>query len=221
MILPHYEKYDPIGYNSGDSWNGIYIRQLMTKFGEITVEVPRDRKGDFKQQTIPVYKRNDDSLETTVIQLYQKGVTTSEIAELIEKMYGHYYTPATISNLTKQVEQQVNEFHSRPLQNRYVVIYGDATYLNVRRDSVAKEALHVLVGIDEYGHKEVLDYRLYKSEFLNKKLKHDIERKEQFPNEDSLDHFTCMKVLDYNQRFSDMVHKGFGLVIAELINLFD
>ena len=159
-----YEKWDPTGYNSGDSRNGSYSRSLDTKFGKITVTMPRDRNGDFHQRTIPRYQRNDGSLEDTVIQLYRKGITTSEIADLIEKMYGSYYTPQTISNMTKATEEMVRAFHTRSLNRRYSVIYADATYLNVRRDSVAKEALHILIGIMEDGTKEILDYGLYPEE---------------------------------------------------------
>ena len=65
-----YEKHDVIGYNSGNSRNGYYSRTLDTKYGEISVTVPRDRNGDFKQQTIPAYDRRTDSLEVTVLQLY-------------------------------------------------------------------------------------------------------------------------------------------------------
>ena len=91
-IFLDYEKHDVIGYNSGNSRNGFYSRQLLTKYGEIKVKVPRDRNGEFTQQTIPAYNRRTDSLETTVLQLYSRGVTTSEIADLIEKMYGHAYS---------------------------------------------------------------------------------------------------------------------------------
>lgn len=79
-------------------------------------------------------------------------------------MYGAHYTPATISNMTKIVQEQVHRFHQRPLSPRYAVIYCDATYLAVRRDCVAKEAMHILPGITPEGNKEVLDYRLYPSE---------------------------------------------------------
>ena len=79
-------------------------------------------------------------------------------------MYGHYYTPQTISNITKAVENQVKEYHSRPISSRYVVVYCDATFLNVRRDSVAKEALHIIIGITPEGNKEVLDFALYPTE---------------------------------------------------------
>jgi transposase-like protein len=80
-------------------------------------------------------------LETTVVQLYKKGITTREVADLIEKMYGHHYSPATISNITKLVDEDVKAFHNRPVKERYVVIYCDATFLSVRRGSVQKEAI--------------------------------------------------------------------------------
>ena len=349
-----YEKYDPIGYNSGNSRNGSYTRQLKTRFGAIEVVIPRDRKGDFKQKLIPSHSRSTDDLESMVIQMYSKGITTSEIADLIERMYGAHYTPQTISNMTRVVQDQVIAYHQRSLNARYAVIYCDATYLSVRRNSVAKEALHILLGITPEGHKEVLDYRLYPTEScenyremlidiqergvkevllsvsdglkglkdacletfpraqhqacwihiqrnigrlvrredkarvmgdakqiyqagslaealeayeifkrdhrkrypkvvhllennmeslfsfftfpkairpsiyttnlienLNKQLKRDMKRKEQFPNEEALDRFTCVKVLDYNQRFYERIHKGFNLVTAELIILFE
>lgn len=110
-----YEPYDPIVYNSGNSRNGSYSRNLKTKYGEITVEISRDRNGEFKQHTITPYKRNTDDLEATILHLYSKGITTSEIADLIEKMYGHAYSKQTISNITKTMENHVKEFHERQL----------------------------------------------------------------------------------------------------------
>jgi putative transposase len=79
-------------------------------------------------------------------------------------MYGHHYPPATISNITKLVDEDVKAFHNRPVKERYAVIYFDAAFLSVRRDSVQKEAMHTLIGIDEKGHKEVLDCSLFPSE---------------------------------------------------------
>ncbi|PKK40712.1 hypothetical protein ABB02_00045 [Clostridiaceae bacterium JG1575] len=103
-------------------------------------------------------------LERTVIQLYQKGITPRENTPLIEKMYGHYYSATPISDIAKLLDKAVQAFHARRVKSRYVAIYCDATYLNVRRDPVTKEALHVLMGIDAEGYKEVLDYALYPTE---------------------------------------------------------
>ena len=73
-----YEKWDIAGYNSGNSRNGSYAREIVTRFGKISIEVPRDRNGDFQQHTVPKYRRSDGSLEEMVIQMYTKGITTSE-----------------------------------------------------------------------------------------------------------------------------------------------
>ena len=159
-----YEKHSVEGYGSGNSRNGYYRRELDTKFGKLHLSIPRDRNGSFEQQLIPEYSRRTDDLETNIITLYSKGLTTRDIAELIEKMYGHYYSPATVSNISKAVAAQVEEFHHRQLEKQYAVIFMDATYLNVRRDSVAKEPLHVLLGITPDGNREILDYALYPSE---------------------------------------------------------
>ena len=145
-----YEKYDRIGFNSGNSRNGSYSRTLHTEYGDLTLQIPRDRNGEFKQQTVAPYKRSND--------------TMAEIAQLIEKMYGHHYTPQTISNMTKAVSETVEAFNNRPLHNRYVVVYLDATYSAVRRDMVSKEAVYIAVGIREDGSKEVLGYTIAPTE---------------------------------------------------------
>jgi putative transposase len=159
-----YAKHSVEGYNSGNSRNGYYSRELDTKYGKLHISVPRDRNGDFDQKLIPDYSRRTDDLETTIITLYRKGITTREIADLIEKLYGHCYSPATVSNISMSVANQVRTFHKRQLSEKYVVIFMDATYLNVRRDSVAKEPLHVLLGITPDGTREILDYALYPTE---------------------------------------------------------
>lgn len=159
-----YERYSVEGYNSGDSRNGSYTRTIHSRYGDIQVKIPRDRNGQFKQQTIPAYERSTGSLEEMVIHLYRKGITTMEIAGLIEKMYGHHYSKGTISNIAANIQAEVEAFHNRRLEKRYVVIYADATYLNVRRDCVDKEPLHVLLGITPDGKKEILSYALYPTE---------------------------------------------------------
>ncbi|WP_277680298.1 IS256 family transposase [Gracilibacillus dipsosauri] len=159
-----YEKYDRTGFHSGNSRNGSYSRTLHTEFGDLTIQIPRDRNGEFKQQTIAPYKRSNDTLEATVIHLFKKGITMAEIAHLIEKMYGHHYTPQTISNISKAVSENVEAFNNRPLHNRYVCVYLDATYIAVRRDTVSKEAVYIAVGIREDGSKEVLAYTIAPTE---------------------------------------------------------
>ena len=131
-----YEKHSSAGWHTGNSRNGFYPHTIGTSYGKIAVEVPRDRNGEFQSPLLPERKQRVDSLETTIIQLYQRGVTTRQIAELIEQMYGHYYTPATISKITADVSEQVAQFHSRPVVKRYAVIFCDPNCnnkLNTRR----------------------------------------------------------------------------------------
>ncbi|PEB54350.1 IS256 family transposase [Bacillus pseudomycoides] len=163
-VFLDYEKYDRIGFNSGNSRNGSYSRTLHTEYGDLNLQIPRDRNGEFKQQTVAPYQRSNDTLEATVIHLFQKGITITEIAHLIEKMYGHHYTPQTISNMTKAVSEQVEAFNQRPLHTRYVCVYLDATYIAVRRETVSKEAVYIAVGICEDGSKEVLAYTIAPTE---------------------------------------------------------
>ena len=84
-------------------------------------------------------------------------------------MYGSHYTKGQVSHIAESLQSKVREFHSRKLDKRYAVIYADATFLNVRRDCVDKEALHVLVGITPDGRKEVLSYALYPTESAEKR----------------------------------------------------
>lgn len=159
-----YEKYDRIGFNSGNSRNGAYTRTLHTEYGDLNLSIPRDRNGEFNQQTVAPYKRSNDTLESFVIHMFQKGVTMSEISDLIEKMYGHHYTPQTISNMTKVMSEQVEAFKSRPLEQRYACVYLDATYIALKRDTVSKEAVYITIGIREDGSKEVLAYTVAPTE---------------------------------------------------------
>lgn len=159
-----YEKYDRNGFNSGNSRNGNYSRTFKTEYGELNLTIPRDRNGEFSQQTLPAYKRTNDSLETTIIQLFQKGITMAEISELIEKMYGHHYTPQTISNMSKLVSEDVLAFKERTLEANYSVIFMDATHIPVKRQTVSKEAVYITIGIRLDGTKEVLGFTIVPTE---------------------------------------------------------
>ena len=79
-------------------------------------------------------------------------------------MYGHYYSPQTISVITKQLDEKVKEYHSRKITKDYVVVYADSTYISVKRGTVGKEALYILIGITISGEKEILSYELFPTE---------------------------------------------------------
>lgn len=174
-----YEKYDRNGFNSGNSRNGNYSRTFKTEYGELNLTIPRDRNGEFSQQTLPAYKRTNDSLETTIIQLFQKGITMAEISELIEKMYGHHYTPQTISNMSKLVSEDVLAFKERTLEANYSVIFMDATHIPVKRQTVSKEAVYITIGIRLDGTKEVLGFTIAPTEsaYIWKEVLQDLRKR--------------------------------------------
>ena len=153
-----YNPYERDGWNTGNSRNGAYYRKVDTQFGQIEIKVPRDRNGEFHQHTMPDYKRHTDVLEQTVIKLYSKGVTTREIADLIEKMYGGYYSPAMVSNTSKEMIPKVEAYHQRHLSDKFFCVYLDATYIPLKRVTYEREAVYIAIGIKPNGHKEVIDY---------------------------------------------------------------
>ncbi|EPU21741.1 hypothetical protein SAG0135_04120, partial [Streptococcus agalactiae LMG 14609] len=159
-----YEPYDKAGYNTGNSRNGAYTRRFETKYGVVNLLIPRDRNGEFSPALIPSYGRRDNHLEEMVIKLYQTGVTTREISDIIERMYGHHYSPATVSNISKATQENVASFHERSLEANYTVLYLDGTYLPLRRGTVSKECIHIALGVTSYGHKAILGYDIAPNE---------------------------------------------------------
>ncbi len=155
-----YEPYARAGQDGQRNYrNGYYNRSFDSMLGDLTVKTPRDRLGLFKNALFEPYARRTSTLEETIIMMYSKGITTREIAELIEKMYGQYYSPATVSNITKQTASLVEEFHNRKFkQSQYVCVFLDATYIPLRRDTVERETVNIAIGIRSDGTKEVLDY---------------------------------------------------------------
>lgn len=142
-----------------NSRNGHYKRGLETRYGKIDdLDVPRDRKGEFHTALFEPYSRRDNWLEEAVISMYKSGMSTRDIAQFIEKMYGTKYSPTTISNITNIVLEDVEQWKGRPLKRRYSVVYMDGLYVALKRDTVENESIYVVMGIDEEGHRQILGY---------------------------------------------------------------
>jgi transposase-like protein len=155
----NYDKYDSAGKNSGNSRNGNYSRNFQTKYGIIEkLEVPRDRNNDFQTALFEPYKRRDDWLEQTVIQMYARGLSTRDIANLIEQMYGQKYSATSVSNLTDIAVKEINQWKNRPLEKRYSVLFIDALSIKIRREHVGNESAYIIIGINEEGYREILDF---------------------------------------------------------------
>ena len=136
-----YEKYSRSdNYNSR---NGSYQRKLDTKYGQLTLKIPRDRFGEFFSVMVPRYQRRDLSTEQTIIDLYDKGMTNNEIASIVKNLCGIHYSKQTISNITDKVIANVEALKTRPLSKEYAVIYADATCMG----HSVQRSVHIAIGI--------------------------------------------------------------------------
>lgn len=138
--------------------NGSYMRKLDTKYGQIELKIPRDRLGEFYTTLLPKYRRRDFATESTILDLFEQGMSNSEITRVIQHLCGANYSKQTISNITDKALTSVEAFKNRTLHPEYAVIFLDATSMAVRRDTVSKEMVHIALGIRVDGSKEILGY---------------------------------------------------------------
>lgn len=139
--------------------NGYYKRALDTKHGHIDdLAVPRDRHGNFQTELFDPYQRRDQWVGETVTRMYQKGVSTREIGQMMEHMLGSAYSATTVSNITEATVEDIETWQQRPLKKRYSVLYLDGTYLKLRRDDVANEVVYIVIGVNEDGYREILGF---------------------------------------------------------------
>lgn len=157
-----YEKYERV--SSDNARNGYYQRSFSTPYGVLSIEIPRDRKNEYQSQIIPKYERHDRTTEETVLKLFESGLSNTEIAKTIEKIYEKKYSKTTISNITNRFIDIINEFKNKPIKKHYAIIYTDATYIYLRRGNVTKEAVYLAIGITPEGNKEILGYRIAPTE---------------------------------------------------------
>ena len=153
-----YSKYDYRNKATDNSRNGHSSKKLKTSFGEIEIETPRDRKGEFEPQLI---KKNQTSVsqdvENKILSMYAKGMTTGDIETHIRDIYGLEVSDSTISRVTDKILPIVRDWQSRPLEPIYAVVYLDAIHYHVRSEGqVVKKAVYIAIGIDLDGRKDVL-----------------------------------------------------------------
>jgi transposase-like protein len=150
-----YEKHEARGRNSGNSRNGKRRRGLQTSAGNQTIQVPRDRNGEFESRLLD--DRRSNELERKITALYARGTTTRDIQETIADIYGVEISPATVSAITDKVWPLVEEWQNRPLAAIYPIVYLDALHLNLRREGkIEKVAVYIVLAVDIDGHKDVL-----------------------------------------------------------------
>lgn len=152
-----YEKHAPEGRNSGNSRNGTTSKQVIGESGEMQIEVPRDRNGEFAPQLVPKGQRRLPEFDQKVIALYARGMTTREIQGQLHELYGVEVSPALISAVTDAVLEDVQAWQSRPLDPVYPIVYLDAIHLKLRASGhVQMQAVYLALGITLTGEKDLL-----------------------------------------------------------------
>ena len=154
-----YEPYEAKGRNSGNNRNGKYTKKVRSSEGETTIQVPRDRNGDFEPQLVKKHAANTNELEDKIIGMYAKGMTVRDIQETLQELYGVDVSPSTLSAITDKVWELVESWQSRPLASLYPIIYLDAIHIKMRREGkVENTAVYVVLGVDLEGHRDVLGH---------------------------------------------------------------
>ncbi len=145
--------------------NGMYERQMKTRVGNITLSVCRDREGTFQPQLFARYQRNEKALVMAMIEMYFKGVSTRKIEPILEELCGLEISKSQVSELTKEIEQEMHTWRNRPLKNKYVYLFVDALFLKVRENgAVVSRAVLVGIGVTAEGYREVIACECFDSE---------------------------------------------------------
>jgi len=141
---------------TGNKANGYRTVSKAGLGSELQLRIPRDRMGVFKPVIYGLIQSQQDQIEELSYTLYGKGLTTRQIGEVIEKMYGKNYSKSTVSAITNKYAQLVESWRNRPLDANYLAIYIDALQVKVRRDTVQNEAYYTLLGVKQDFTREVL-----------------------------------------------------------------
>lgn len=153
-----YSRYDYKNKDTDNSRNGHSNKTLKTSFGEVDIDVPRDRKGEFDPV---ILKKNQTSIsqdvEEKILSMYAKGMTTSDIETHIRDIYGLQISDTTISRITDKILPIAKEWQQRPLEPIYAVVFLDAIHYHVRSEGqIVKKAVYIAIGINLDGKKDVL-----------------------------------------------------------------
>lgn len=151
-----YSKYDK-KIEKTNYRNGTTKKNLKSEFGEFEFETPRDRNGDFEPKIVPKNKRDVSGIEDKIISLYGRGLSTREINDQIQDLYGIEVSSTMVSNITDQILPEIREWQNRPLDDVYPIVFIDAVHFSVRQDNqVVKKAAYIVLGVDKEGTKDIL-----------------------------------------------------------------
>ena len=152
-----------LGYEKGatpvteNTRNGSSLKTLKTTLGDVEVDVPRDRDGSFEPQLVKKHQRRLDTFDERIISLYGRGMSVRDIQAYFSEAYGAEVSPTLISRITDSIAADVEEWRNRRLERVYPILYLDGIVVKVRENGhVSNHTVHIVMGIDKAGKKDVL-----------------------------------------------------------------
>ena len=158
-----YEKYER--KDSDNYRNGVKPKTLRSRYGEIPISVPQDRNGEFEPKIVPKRKKDISAIESKIIAMYARGLSTRQISDQIEDLYGFEVSEGMVSDITNKLLPEIEEWQNRPLCSVYPIVFIDAVHFSVRDNNLIKKlAAYIVLGISEDGKKEVLSIHIGENE---------------------------------------------------------
>jgi putative transposase len=162
---------DHLGYQpyerseNSNARNGRKSKSIRSKYGEMEIDVPQDRDSSFEPQIVRKHQKDISNIEDRIISMYAKGMSTRQISEQVNDIYGFEVSEGLVSDITNKLLPVIEEWQQRPLSAIYPVVFIDAVHFSVRENNVIKKlAAYVILGINEDGHKEVLSLQIGQNE---------------------------------------------------------
>ena len=155
-----YERSDSSNYR-----NGKKTKKIRGNLGETEIEVPQDRDGTFEPKVVKKRQKDISGIEQKIISLYAKGMTTRQISDTIEEIYGFEVSDGMVSDITDRLLPQIEDWQNRPLDAVYPIVFIDAAHFSVRDNGqIRKLAAYVILAVSLTGHKEVLSIHIGEDE---------------------------------------------------------
>ena len=152
-----YERTESNNQSNRNYRNGYSSKNLRSSFGDVDLDVPRDRNAEFEPQIIKKYETVCTELDKKIISLYAKGMSTSDIQSEIEDLYGIKISPSMVSKITDKVLASATEWQNRALDKIYPIVYLDAMYFKVRSNGkIINKAVYICLGYTMDGYKDIL-----------------------------------------------------------------
>jgi transposase-like protein len=151
---------------TGNRRNGRSKKTVQGELGEVTLATPRDRKGTFEPQIVGKHQRRIPDFDEKILALYAKGMTTRDIQEIVEQLYGVEVSPTLVSAITQDLDAEVTAWRTRSLDSVWPIVYFDGIVVHVRGENsrVSQHTIYVALGVNLEGQKELLGLWLSQTE---------------------------------------------------------